>query len=129
MKAIVNTNIVMPDHMIADGAIVIDGDRIVDFGKNIKVGSVECFDAKGMFTGPGLIEIHTHSGGNSADFAEDPVTAARFLLENGVTDVLPTLYFSSTAAELIEQAQRIIKKEKIKTFGVIMKKEIKLNIK
>ena len=37
MKAIINTNIVMSDHMIADGAIVMDGDKIVDIGKNIKV--------------------------------------------------------------------------------------------
>ena len=36
MKAIINTNIVMPDHMIPNGAIVMDGDRIVDFGKNIQ---------------------------------------------------------------------------------------------
>ena len=35
MKAIINTNIVMADHMIPNGAIVMDGDRIVDFGKNI----------------------------------------------------------------------------------------------
>ncbi len=109
MKAIINTNIVMPDHMIADGAIVMDGDRIVDFGKNVKVGSAECIDAGGLFTGPGLIEIHTHSGGSTAAFNEDPVTAAKFLLESGVTDVLPTLYFSQTSAQLIEQGDRIIK--------------------
>ena len=44
MKAIINTNIVMPDHMIPNGAIVMDGDRIVDFGKNIKVGAAECIE-------------------------------------------------------------------------------------
>ena len=106
LKAIINTNIIMPDHMIPNGAIVMDGDKIVDFGKNIKVGSAECFDAQGMFTGPGLIDIHVHAANNEL-FYEKPVEAANFLLENGVTDVLPTLYFSSPAPELIKQAANI----------------------
>ena len=46
MKAIINTNIVMPDHMIANGTILIDGDRIVDFGKNIDIGDAECIYAQ-----------------------------------------------------------------------------------
>ncbi|MBO5682771.1 MAG: amidohydrolase family protein [Clostridia bacterium] len=103
MKAIINTNIVMADHMIPNGAIVMDGDRIVDFGKNIKVGAAECIDAKGMFTGPGLIDIHTHAG-NNVFFSDDPVTASRALLESGVTDVLPTLYFSMNESQLIKAA-------------------------
>ena len=103
MKAIINTNIVMADHMIPNGAIVMDGDRIVDFGKNIKVGSAECIDAQGMFTGPGLIDIHTHAGNNEL-FFENPVGVANALLQSGVTDVLPTLYFSMNEAQLIDAA-------------------------
>ena len=103
MKAIINTNIVMADHMIPNGAIVMDGDRIVDFGKNIKVGSAECIDAQGMFTGPGLIDIHTHAANNEF-FFDNPVGAANALLQSGVTDVLPTLYFSMNEAQLIEAA-------------------------
>ena len=90
MKAIINTNIVMADHMIPNGAIVMDGGKIVDFGRNIKVGAAECFDAQGQFTGPGLIDIHLHACGNEL-FYEKPEYAARFALENGATDVLPTL--------------------------------------
>ena len=104
MKAIINTNIVMPDHMIANGAIVMDGDRIVDFGKNIKVGAAECIDAQGMFTGPGLIDIHLHACGNIL-FYEDPAKAAKIALDNGATDILPTLYFSANAEELIRQSK------------------------
>lgn len=108
MKAIINTNIVMADHMIPNGAIVMDGDRIVDFGKNIKVGSAECIDAQGMFTGPGLIDIHTHAGNNEL-FFENPVGVANALLQSGVTDVLPTLYFSMNEAQLIDAAAVIQK--------------------
>ena len=103
MKAIINTNIVMADHMIPNGAIVMDGDRIVDFGKDIKVGAAECIDAQGMFTGPGLIDIHTHSGNNTF-FSDDPVKASESLLQSGVTDVLPTLYFSMNEQQLIDAA-------------------------
>ncbi len=106
MKAIINTNIVMPDHMIANGAIVMDGDRIVDFGKNIKVGAAECIDAQGMYTGPGLIDIHTHACDN-VFFFEDPARASAASLYNGVTDILPTLYFSANAKELMRQADVI----------------------
>ena len=108
MKAIINTNIVMADHMIPNGAIVMDGDRIVDFGKNIKVGSAECIDAQGLFTGPGLIDIHTHSG-NNIFFSDDPVAASESLLQSGVTDVLPTLYFSMNEQQLIDAAAVIQK--------------------
>ena len=107
MKAIINTNIVMPDHMIANGAIVMDGEKIVDFGKNLKVGSAECIDAQGMFTGPGLIDIHLHACGNKF-FYEEPAEAARVALEHGATDILPTLYFSANEEELIRQAKYII---------------------
>lgn len=108
MKAIINTNIVMADHMIPNGVIVMDGDRIVDFGKNIKVGSAECIDAQGLFTGPGLIDIHTHSG-NNIFFSDDPVKASESLLQSGVTDVLPTLYFSMNEQQLIDAAAVIQK--------------------
>lgn len=103
MKAIINTNIVMPDHMIANGAVVMDGDKIVDYGKNVKVGSAETIDVHGLFTGPGLIDIHTHAGANQF-FFDNPTGAARALLESGVTDVLPTLYFAMNSEQLIEAA-------------------------
>jgi len=106
MKAIINTNIILPDHMIANGVVLIDGDRIVDFGKDVKVGSADCLDAHGMFTGPGLIDIHLHASGNTS-FTEDPEFAARFALEHGVTSLMPTLYFSETAPTLINQAEKI----------------------
>ena len=59
----------------------MDGDRIVDFGKNIKVGAAECIDAQGMYTGPGLIDIHTHACDN-VFFFEDPARASAASLYN-----------------------------------------------
>ncbi len=106
MKAIVNATIVMPDHLIPSGTVVIKGDRILDFGRKINADGMEVFDAQGAYLGPGLIDIHTHSDGE-VFFSDDPVKVARTLLSHGVTDVLPALYFSADRDALISQARTI----------------------
>lgn len=100
-KAIINTNIVMPDYIIPSATVVIDGDRVVDFGKKISTEGMEIIDACGAYTGPGLIDIHTHSDG-AVFFDEDPVLAANTILNHGVTDVLPALYYNMNADRLVE---------------------------
>ena len=99
--AIINTIIIMPDYMIPGGTIVIEDGRIVDFGKKICTDGMEIIDAGGAYTGPGLIDIHTHADGDTF-FTEDPVKAAKTLLMHGVTDVLPALYFNMNGDELVE---------------------------
>ena len=37
MTAIVNATLIMTDHMIPDATIVIDGGKIVDYGKSRKI--------------------------------------------------------------------------------------------
>ena len=100
--AIINTNVVMPEYIIPKATIVIEDGVIVDFGKKINTDGMEIIDAKGGYTGPGLIDIHTHADGDIL-FTEDPVKAAATLLDHGVTDVMPALYFSSPADQLVEQ--------------------------
>lgn len=104
--AIINTTIVLPDYLIPNGTIVIEDGVIVDFGKKIPTEDMEIIDAKGGYTGPGLIDIHTHADGFTF-FTEDPVKVANTLLEHGVTDVMPALYFSANAETLIEQVNTI----------------------
>ena len=105
-QAIINTTIVMPDHLIPNGTIVIEDGRIVDFGKKIDTAGMTCVDAKGAYTGPGLFDIHTHADGETF-FTEDPAKAAKTLLDHGVTDVLPALYFSVDGPTLVEQIEKI----------------------
>ncbi len=100
--AIVNTHIVMPDYLIPGGTIVIEDGKILDFGKKICTEGMEVIDAKGAYTGPGLIDIHTHADGETF-FHEDAVKAAKTLLQHGVTDVMPALYFSANGEELVRQ--------------------------
>lgn len=106
--AITNTTIIMPDYMIPDGTIVIEDGIIVDFGKKINTNGMETISADGAYTGPGLIDIHTHADGDTF-FTEDAPKVAKRLLSHGITDVMPALYFSAPCDELIEQINYIKK--------------------
>ncbi len=104
--AIINTTIVMPDHLIPKGTIVIEDGKIVDFGKKISAEGAKIFDAKGGYTGPGLIDIHTHAG-NRIRFEKDPYTPAAYLLQHGVTDILAATNYSRNAEELLGDIKNI----------------------
>ena len=66
MKAIINTKLVMEDGIIWDGALTYEGDKIVQVGwaKDVTIPEgTEIYDAQGLYTAPGLIDIHNHGGG------------------------------------------------------------------
>lgn len=98
--AIINTTLILPEYMIPNATIVIEDGKIADFGKKISTEGMEIIDAKGAYTGPGLIDIHTHADGDTF-FDEDPLKAANTLLMHGVTDVLPALYYSMNADQYV----------------------------
>ena len=50
-SAIINTTLVMPDHLIPNATIVVENGKITEFGKKVKADDCEVFDAKGMYTG------------------------------------------------------------------------------
>ena len=106
--AITNTTLVMTDHLIPNAVIIIEDGKIADFGKMGKISTegLECIDAKGAYTGPGLIDIHTHADGDTF-FTEDPIKAAKTILMHGVTDVLPALYFNMNADQLVEAVKTV----------------------
>lgn len=106
-KALVNTNIVMPDYIIREGVIIIEDGKILDFGRKLPTNGIEAVDLEGAYTGPGLIDIHTHADGTDWFFHDNPVAAAKTVLKHGVTDVLPALYFSMNDKELIEKVGKI----------------------
>ena len=96
MKAIKNAIIVKKDHYIFNGVLLIENGKIKDFGeeKNIKIPEgTEIIDAKGLYVGPGFIDIHTHAGGGY-EFCKEPKKASVFHLERGTTTLLPALYFN-----------------------------------
>ena len=92
--AIINTTIVMPEYLIPNATIVIDDGIIVDFGKKINTDGMKIIDAEGGYTGPGLIDIHTHGAGGHAflDSSEEEVlSGCDFHLRHGTTTILPTV--------------------------------------
>ena len=104
--AIINTTLVMPDYLIPNAAIVIEDGKIVDFGKKINTEGMEIIDAEGGYTGPGLMDIHTHAA-NLIRFQNDPYTPAAFLIEHGVTDVLAATGYNRNKELLVGDIKRI----------------------
>lgn len=97
----------MTDHYIYDASILIDDGKIVDFGRKLHIPSeADVIDAKGMYVGPGLIDVHTHADGETF-FNQDPVKAAKTLLSHGVTDVLPALYYNMNADQYVDAIKNI----------------------
>lgn len=109
MIAIKNAVLVMKDHLIPEAVIFIRDGKIEDFGEMRHCPipeEYEVIDAEGLYVGPGLIDIHTHSGGRSY-FTDDPAVAARHHLCAGTTTVLPALYFNMDQAGYLAGIQVI----------------------
>lgn len=109
MKAIINTKLVMEDGIIWDGALTHENGRIVEVGARASVtipADAEIWDAQGLYTAPGLIDIHNHGSADDL-FHDEPAKCAEHFLLHGETTVLPTLYCNLTCEEMIEGANRI----------------------
>ena len=122
MKAIVNTKLVMEDGIIWDGAVTFENGKIVQVGerKSVDVSIAdEVYDAGGLYTAPGLIDMHNH-GSTEHSFADNPLEAARFFLSHGVTTVLPTFYHNISKEGMIEGAEKI-RKASLSGAGKIMR--------
>ena len=103
MVAIINATLVMRDHYIPNGAVLMEDGKIQAFGEMRKLPipeECETIDAKGLFVGPGFVDIHTHSDGKTF-FYDDP-TAVKHHLLHGSTTVLAALYFSMNTEEFVE---------------------------
>ena len=103
MLAIINAELVMRDHMIPDGVLLVEDGRIHSFGPKRKMTipeGCEILDAQGAYVGPGLVDIHTHSDG-ATFFYEDPKAVGHHLA-HGTTTVLAALYFSMNTQEFVD---------------------------
>ncbi|MCQ2387708.1 MAG: amidohydrolase family protein [Clostridia bacterium] len=110
MKAIVNAKLVLVDHYIPNGVIVFDNEKIISFGKKSEISvpkDAEIIDAKGLYVGPGLIDIHTHAADNKWIFSE-PKATSEFMLKHGVTSVLPALYYNLNKQQYLDACDSII---------------------
>lgn len=109
MLYIKNANLVLENGILWDAAILLDGDRIAAFGKAAEVeapAGSDLLDAKGLYVGPGFVDIHVHGGGGHM-FTDEPEQAALHFLEHGETTILPTLYYDLSKEGFLESIKRI----------------------
>jgi len=92
LTAIINAELVMRDHLIPEAVLFIEDGKIAGFGEMrttpIPEGC-EIIDAEGKYVGPGLVDIHCHSG-TGVRFIHEPAKATQEHLENGTTSILAT---------------------------------------
>jgi N-acetylglucosamine-6-phosphate deacetylase len=105
---IFNGKIITPQRIIADGTIVISGEKISEVSdRRIEIDDAVEIDAKGNYISPGFIDIHVH-GGAGHDFMDATETAfleiAALHARYGTTSMLPTT-LSSTKEEMLKALQ------------------------
>lgn len=122
MKAIVNCNVVLENSVLADGVILIDDGIISAIGSRTEIAvpdGCEIIDGKGLFAGPGFVDIHCHAGGDCWAH-ENPARMARFHLEGGTTSLNCTIYHDIGEDGAILAMKRIRKAMEENTPGNIM---------
>ncbi len=110
MLAIINAQIVLEQDIIKNGVLLLENEKIFGFGdkNSLKIPEdAEIFDAKGLYVGPGFVDIHCHGGGKCR-FDIDPVGAANHFLNYGTTTVLPTLYTDISKEEYLRAIDRVL---------------------
>ena len=109
MLAIINAELVMRDHLIPEAVLFVEDGKIAGFGEMRTTAipeGCEIIDAEGKYVAPGLVDIHTHTGGEH-QFWQDPIPAAQFHLDHGTTTVLPASYARLTKEQYIQMAANI----------------------
>ena len=109
MKAIINAELVMRDHLIPEAVLFIEDGKIAGYGEMrttpIPEGC-EIIDAEGAYVGPGLVDIHCHAG-NGLRFEHDPAAAAKAHLHHGTTSILATLGYEIKTPDYVEAINSI----------------------
>ena len=109
MQAIINTKLILEDSYVWDGAVTFENGRIVQCGKRAEVNipaDAELIDAQGLYTAPGLVDIHNH-GTVREHFYAAPCACADFFLSHGETTVLPTFYCNLTLQQMLQGLENV----------------------
>ena len=104
MLAIINAELIMRDHLIPDAVLFIEDGKIAGYGEMRTTAipeGCEIIDAKGLYVGPGLVDIHCHSG-DHVRFEFEPLRAAKAHMKRGTTSVLAATGDSRTVETYVE---------------------------
>jgi len=109
MTAIVNTKLILETGIVWDGILLYEGDRISALGRADQItvpDGAEIIDARGLYTAPGLIDVHCH-GGPDYRFYQDIDSCVQHFIRHGVTSVLATFGSVPDLYDIIESGKKI----------------------
>ena len=109
MKAIINTKLILEDGIIFNGALTYENGVILQADEADKVhipADAEIIDAKGLYTAPGLIDIHNHGSENDL-FCDEPLKCCQHFIVHGETTVLPTFYCNLSLQQMLDGAKKV----------------------
>jgi N-acetylglucosamine-6-phosphate deacetylase len=101
MIFLANADLVLPDRVMSDATLVIDGERILDILQHAPGRSPEdlYFDLRGHAVVPGFIDVHVHGvdGSDTLDGGDAIARIAASMPRHGVTAFCPTSIACSPA--------------------------------
>ena len=111
LTVIENAQIVLENGMLWDGVLLLEGDRILDYGSAGEMESkipenAAVIDAEGAYVGPGFVDIHVHGGAEYSSCFQ-PVEAAEFFLKHGTTTMLATPSYSLPFERFMEAIRTV----------------------
>ena len=124
MIAIINAELVMKDHLIPEAVLFVEDGKIAGFGEMRTTPIPEgcqILDAQGAYVGPGLVDIHCHSG-TGVRFIDDPAKATQEHLDCGTTTILatpPTRGTHAIYADALAKIRAAMNTEEGQTIGGI----------
>ena len=110
--------VILPTHLLPQGAVVVEGDRIVavgsERGMKFPVGA-KVVDAQDGYISPGFVDIHTH-GGAGSDYMDGTPEAVRIAnrahARHGTTTIFPTTTTGTPAqlAAMLDAVEQVARK-------------------
>ncbi|MBS1824359.1 MAG: dihydroorotase [Acidobacteria bacterium] len=92
--------------------LLVEGDRIAGYGKNLDVAGAETFDASGMIVAPGFIDMHVHLREPGFEHSETIESGSRAAAAGGFTSVCcmpntqPVNDSATVTSYIVERARR-----------------------
>lgn len=111
MNAIINAKAVLPGGVLECATILHENGRICAVGKDVQVpAGAQVLDAKGMWVGPGFVDIHVHGDGGAWRWETGPEQTARHHLRHGTTTMVATMSYGQTPESLLEKTKNVQEK-------------------
>lgn len=92
-KCFFNATLVLPDRLLPKGWLLVENEKIAQYGAGEPIDADEMIDCGGQYLSPGFIDVHCHGGGGGSFGKlelEDHVKALKMHLSHGTTAMTPT---------------------------------------